>query len=371
MNIKPYKKNAKKHPDKQLKQIAASIQEFGWQQPIVVDKNGVIIVGHGRWAAYQKYKSEYKLSEPRIETADLTEKQAKAYRLADNKLNESDWDMALVIDELKELDVNMVELTGFDVELTLEPEDRDDEVPERPEEPKAQLGDLYQLGEHRLLCGDATKIDDVERLMDGQRADMVFTDPPYGVDYQSNMRTKTEKFDVIENDGVFLTDWVAPVALNSRGWVFVWTTWRVLDKWLPIVEQFGDITNMVVWHKGGGGIGDLKKTFSTDYEVAIVCNRGAELKGKRIGSVWKLKKDFAGDYKHPTQKPVELAFEAMEKTTERGNLILDVFGGSGSTLIAAEKLGRKCYMMELDPIYIDVIVKRWEDYTGERAVKLI
>ena len=181
---------------------------------------------------------------------------------------------------------------------------------------------------------------------------------------------KTDKFDIIDNDGVFLTDWVAPVAAHSKGWVFVWTTWRVLDKWKPIVEQFGDITNMVVWHKGGGGIGDLKKTFSTDYEVAIVCNRGAELKGKRIGSVWKLKKDFAGDYLHPTQKPVELASEAIEKTTEHGESVVDVFGGSGSTLIAAEKLNRKCYMMELDPKYIDVIIKRWEDYTGQTAVKL-
>jgi DNA modification methylase len=364
--LKPYKKNAKKHPKKQIQQVADSIKEFGFNQPIVVDKDNVVIVGHGRLEAAKLLKME---TVP-VMVADLTDEQANAYRLADNKLNESDWDMDLVIEELKGLQQPMIDLTGFDADLIIEPDEKDDEVPDVPDEPVSKLGDIYQLGEHRLMCGSATEIEDVEKLMDGKKADMVFTDPPYGVSYQSNMRTKTDKFDIIDNDGVFLTDWVAPVAAHSKGWVFVWTTWRVLDKWKPIVEQFGDITNMVVWHKGGGGIGDLKKTFSTDYEVAIVCNRGAELKGKRIGSVWKLKKDFAGDYLHPTQKPVELASEAIEKTTEHGESVVDVFGGSGSTLIAAEKLNRKCYMMELDPKYIDVIIKRWEDYTGQTAVKL-
>ena len=175
MNIKPYHKNAKKHPDKQLKQIAQSLKEFGWQQPIVVDKKGVIIVGHGRWEAYNKYPEGIK--EPRIETANLTEEQAKAYRLADNKLNESEWDMKLAVDELKELSEDMQKLTGFDLDLLIEPDEKDDVIPEDVP-PVAKLGDLWALGRHRLLCGDATKIEDVERLMDGKKADMVFTDPP-------------------------------------------------------------------------------------------------------------------------------------------------------------------------------------------------
>lgn len=196
IKIKPYPKNAKKHPDKQLKQIAQSIKEFGWQQPIVVDKKGVIIVGHGRWFAYKKYKDELKLPKPEIKTANLTEKQAKAYRLADNKLNESDWDMELAIEELKDLDEHLIELTGFEKDLLIEPDEKDDEVPEVPKKPKSKLGDLYELGNHRVLCGDATKKEDVEKLMDGKKADMYITDPPYNVDYTG----KTKDALKIDND---------------------------------------------------------------------------------------------------------------------------------------------------------------------------
>jgi DNA modification methylase len=203
--------------------------------------------------------------------------------------------------------------------------------------------------------------------MDGNKAEMVFTDPPYGVSYQSNMRTKSDKFDVIKNDDVFLD--VAPVIeACSVGWVFVWTSWKVLTKWIDLFDGFGYPTNQVIWFKGGGGIGDLKKTFSSDYETALVWHRGAELTGKRIGSVWKVDKDGASSYKHPTQKPVALPEEAIDKTTKVKNKVLDLFGGSGSTLIACEKTNRYCRMMELDPKYCDVIVKRWEEFTGKEAV---
>ena len=365
MNIQPYPKNAKKHPKKQIEQVANSIKEFGMNQPIVVDKQGVIIVGHGRYEALKSLGWEVKPEW--VKVVDLTEEQANAYRLADNKLNESDWDMNLVIEELKGLSLELLDLTGFDKDLIIEPDEKDDEVPELPEEPTAKLGDIYQLGEHRVMCGSATEFDDVEKLMDGQKADMVFTDPPYGVSYQSNMRTKTEKFDVLKNDDVFLD--VAPViAACSKGWVFVWTSWKVLTTWIELFEGFGYPTNQVIWFKGGGGIGDLKKTFSSDYETALVWHRGAELVGKRIGSVWKVGKDGAAEYKHPTQKPVALAEEAIDKTTKKGAVVLDLFGGSGSTLIACEKLGRECRMMELDPKYVDVIVQRYVDYTGNENI---
>lgn len=189
--VKPYPKNAKKHPDKQLKQIAESIKEFGWQQPIVVDDEGVIIVGHGRWEAYEKFKDEYCLLAPEIKEAILTKEQANAYRLADNKLNESEWDMKLAVDELKELSEEMQTLTGFDLDLLIEPDEKDDEIP-TDVPPVAKLGDLWALGRHRLLCGDATKIEDVERLMDGKKADMVFTDPPYNVDYSGRGENTSE-----------------------------------------------------------------------------------------------------------------------------------------------------------------------------------
>lgn len=177
-NIHPYEKNAKKHSKKQVEQVAASIKEFGFNQPIVVDKNGVIIVGHGRFEAAKLLG----LAEVPTITVDLTDEQAKAYRLADNKLNESDWDMELAVNELKELSDDMQKLTGFELDLLIEPDEKDDVVHETPEEPKSKLGDLYELGEHRVLCGDSTKIEDVEKLMDGKKADMVFTDPPYELD---------------------------------------------------------------------------------------------------------------------------------------------------------------------------------------------
>ncbi len=231
----------------------------------------------------------------------------------------------------------------------------------------AKRGDLWLLGEHRLLCGDSTVQTDVDRLLNGTIADMVFTDPPYGVNYQSNMRTKSKKFDVIDNDDVLLD--IAPIIeCHSKGWIFIWTSWKVLNKWINQLKSFDYPSNMVIWHKPGGGIGDLKKTFSSDYEVAMVWHRGAELCGKRIGSVWTINKDGSSNYIHPTQKPVALAQEALDKCTRINSNILDLFGGSGSTLIACEKLKRKCFMMELDPKYVDVIIKRYENYSGKKAI---
>lgn len=221
-------------------------------------------------------------------------------------------------------------------------------------------------GGHVVMCGDSTSIDAVDRLMDGKIADMVHTDPPYGISYQSNKRTKSDKFDVLSNDDVFLD--IAPVIeAFSKGWVFVWTSWKVLPTWINMFEGFGYPTNQVIWSKGGGGIGDLKKTFFSDYETALVWHRGAELTGKRIGSVWKVDKDGAATYLHPTQKPVALPEEAIDKTTRTGDSVLDLFGGSGSTLIACEKANRKCFMMELDPTYTDVILNRFQNFTGKQA----
>ena len=194
-NIKPYEKNAKKHPKKQVEQVAKSIKEFGFNQPIVIDKKGVIIVGHGRYEAAKLLG----LSDVPVIEVELTEEQAKAYRLADNKLNESDWDMGLVIEELKGLSEDMLDLTGFDKDLIIEPENKDDEVPGVPEEPKSKLGDLYELGNHRVLCGDSTKVEDVEKLMGGVLSDMIHTDPPYNVDYGVSKNPR-HKIRTIEND---------------------------------------------------------------------------------------------------------------------------------------------------------------------------
>jgi len=372
-SIQPYINNPRKLKDSAIDKVAMSIKEYGFRQPIVVDANRIIVVGHTRYRASKKLG----LKEVPITIADnLTPEQINAYRIADNRTNEeAEWDIDLLKTEMKELelaDFNL-DLTGFDEDqlnnfLFEEQEGLtdEDEVPEAPEEPITKLGDIWKLGNHRLMCGDSVDYEDVHKLMNNKIADLVNTDPPYGVNYQSNMRTKSEKFDVIKNDDKIL-DITPMIDKFSKGWVFIWTTWKVIDKWLDNTKSFGFPTNMVVWHKGGGGIGDLKKTFSTDYEMALVFNRGAELCGKRIGSVWKLQKDKAIKYKHPTQKPVELSVEAIDKTTNPKSIVMDLFLGSGSTLIACEKMDRICYGMELDPKYCDVIVKRWEQFTGKKA----
>lgn len=364
----PYAKNAKQHPPEQVERIANSIKRFGWQQPIVVDRDNVVIIGHGRLFAAKELMLD---SVPVVYADNLTEDEVNALRLADNKTNESAWDFSALEEELAALDIAGIDMTqfGFDDLSAIggaTSEITEDEPPEVPEEPKAKRGEIYRLGEHRLMCGDSTSKEDVAALMDGERADMVFTDPPYGYEYQSNMRTKTEKFDVIENDDKIL-DFFPLLKTAVSGFVMVCTTWKVLDKWLPLFKRYYDLTNVIIWNKGGGGMGDLQHTFSTDYEIILCSNNGVEIKGKRIGSVWDCGKDNANDYIHPTQKPVSLSAQAILHTTENNGCVLDLFGGSGSTLIACEQSGRKCYMMELDPHYIDVIIQRWENLTGQKA----
>ena len=376
-SLTPYARNSRTHSDEQVAQICASIKEFGWTNPILIDDESTIIAGHGRLLASQRLSLK---EVPTITLTGLTEAQKRAYVIADNRLAlNAGWDNDMLAIELKDLaDEGFdLDLTGFDtkeIDALLAEADKiedgltdEDAVPELPEVPTSVLGDVWILGRHRLVCGDSTEIDTVDKLMDGHIADMVFTDPPYGISYQSNMRVKSNKFDVIKNDNIFLD--IAPIIeTKSKGWVFVWTSWKVLPYWIKQMESFGYPTNQIIWFKGGGGIGDLKKTFSSDYETALVWHRGAELTGKRIGSVWKIDKDGATNYLHPTQKPVSLGVEAIEKTTRSGASVLDLFGGSGSTLIACEKTGRNARLVELDPLYVDVIIKRWQAFTGQEAV---
>lgn len=370
----PYARNSRTHSESQVAQIAASIREFGFTNPVLIDASGSIIAGHGRVLAARKLQ----LTEvPCLRLSHLTDTQRRAYVIADNKLAlNAGWDdemLRIELAELGELGFDL-DLTGFSLDEieALMPEEippgltDEDAAPEVQAEPISKLGDVWLLGKHRVMCGDSTSIDAVETLLEGRKAQMVHTDPPYGVEYQSNMRTKSAKFEVLKNDDSFLD--IAPVIeACSEGWVFVWTSWKVLTKWLDQFESFGYPSNQVIWYKPGGGIGDLKRTFASDYETALVWHRGAELTGKLIGSVWKVSKDGATEYLHPTQKPVALAEEALDKTTKPGWLILDLFGGSGSTLIACEKTGRHARLMELDPKYVDVIVRRWQEFTGKQA----
>jgi DNA modification methylase len=371
--IKHYSKNAKKHPDKQLKQIADSLREFGWQQTIVVDKNGVIIVGHGRYSAFKKFPEW--IAEPRIEVANLTDEQAKAYRLADNKLNESEWDMGLAIEELRELSEDMQALTGFDLDLLIEPDEKDDEVPDVPEEPASQLGDLYELGGHRVLCGDSTKIDDVERLMDGKKADMVFTDPPYGISFTDT------KGNTIQNDDLndekladFNRLWQESADIASKGDCFL-LAWQSPRKF-HLLEYFGNwkFFRLITMYKSNR-ISFPHGAWINKTEPCCVFAKGQPRITKQEYMddcyVYKHDKESHEDSNvgHPTPKPVKMVMSNIQACAKKDDLVLDLFLGSGSTLIASEKTGRICYGMELDPKYIDVIVERYCEYTGNRNIK--
>ncbi|NBW23244.1 MAG: hypothetical protein EBR82_86400, partial [Caulobacteraceae bacterium] len=341
--------------------VKASLEKFGQRKPIVVRKSDqVVIAGNHTLQAAQALG----WSEIAVVWVDDDDTMSKAFALADNRTAElGDYDeeaLAALIGEVGALDPKLLEATGWDsksvselldkmqTELPVDVDEVSDEVPAI-----SKLGDVWLLGEHRVMCGDSTKTSDMNKLMLGKTANMVFTDPPYGVKYQSNRKTKTEKFDVIDNDDVIL-DIVPTIKQFSEGWIFVWTSWKVIDKWVQSLSELEYPTNMIIWNKGGGGIGDLKKTFSSDYEIALIWNRGNELTGKRYGSVWDIGKDAATKYVHPTQKPVGLGVQAIETTTNRNDIVLDLFGGSGSTLIAAHETNRIAYLMELDPHYVDV-----------------
>lgn len=408
-DIKPYEKNNKLHPPKQVKQVADSIKAFGFNQPIVVDKNGVIIVGHGRFLAAKQLG----LADVPTIQVDLNEEQTKAYRLADNKLNESEWDMKLVIGELKELSPEMFSLTGFDQDLLIEPDEREDEVPEIPTEPKSKLGDLYELGAHRLLCGDSTSVEAVSKLMDGKKADMIFTDPPYNVNYNSasNNGYAHGKF---AHDGIF-NDNIAPDAfytlllgafknghdnIKKGAGVYVFHASSSEMQFKKALDEAGFyFKSTIIWNKpamvlGWGdyqwkhepcfycGVkgdetvwyGGYDKTsvwkMPSDDEKALKWLRKQEIAEKEgYTTIWSVKKDATIGYVHPTQKPVELICHALKNSSKAEDIVVDFFGGSGSTMLACQKMNRISHTIELDPVYVDVIVQRYVDYTGCTEVK--
>jgi site-specific DNA-methyltransferase (adenine-specific) len=366
-DIKPYQKNPRHKYD--IKKVAQSIKEFGFQQPIVVDRAGVIIVGHGRYEAAKSLN----LKTIPVTIADLPPEKAKAYRIADNKTNEySDWDMGLLIQEFTDLlDNNYdLELTGFDADeleklIVGEKEGLTDEdaVPETPEEPKAQLGDIYKLGEHRLMCGDSVNITDVEKLINGERIEMMFTDPPYNVAFNG----RSGKFDVIKNDNLdkksfnnFINEFINTFKTLGINTYYICCNWAFYG----VLQETLEPKSCIVWAKNVFGLG---KGYRHQHEF-ILFDGFIDASITNESDLWQIKKDT--NYKHPTQKPVAIAERAIKNSSKSQNGILDLFGGSGSTLLACEKTNRKCYMMELDPKYIDVIIKRWEDFTGQKAEKI-
>jgi DNA modification methylase len=367
----PYVKNSRTHSDAQVAQIAASIKEFGWTNPILVDGENGIIAGHGRLMAARKLGHT---EVPVIELAHMTDSQKKAYVIADNQLAmNAGWDTSLLsleLADLKDQGFNL-DILGFDpkeLDKLLEPEQVDgltdeDAVPDVPVEPKTKLGDIYQLGNHRLMCGDSTSIDAVEKLMDGQKADMVFTDPPYNIDYQG-VKDKREK---IKNDKMPDNEFVDFLTESLMGCevMYVCCSWHYAHLFREAMIRLARQPKaMIVWDKVNPAQ-HLDKYFK-QHEIIFYYGDYGGQKTLR-GDVWTLKRQK--NTVHPTMKPVELIEIALQDNAGK-KIVYDGFGGSGSTMIACEKLGRQARMMELDPKYCDVIVKRWEDFTGKKAVLL-
>jgi DNA modification methylase len=368
-------------------QIAASIREFGFTNPVLIDANGTIIAGHGRVMAAKKLGLD---EVPCLRLGHLSQSQIRAYVIADNKIAlNAGWDDEMLKAELLTLQEEgfNTDLTGFsDDELnalltveTVEGETDPDEVPEAPVEPITKLGDIWILGNHRLMCGDSTSIDAVQKLMDGSKADMVFTDPPYGVAYEGGHNAKKRsqiKNDSLEGDdltGLFKSSLTVAYALTNDHAAFY--VWYASGKSIETFAAFSGLPlklrAVIQWYKVKSGLGAFMSQYIPNCEPCIYAFKDGCVPQwygpSDEKTVWELKKEPRNNY-HPTQKPVELPERAINNSSQKGQIVLDLFGGSGSTLIACEKTGRKARLMELDPKYCDVIVKRWEDFTGKKAV---
>lgn len=364
----PFAKNSRTHDDAQVAQIAASIKEFGFTNPVLIDESNGIIAGHGRVLAARKLK----LSEvPCIRLAHLTDAQKRAYVIADNKLAlNAGWDAAMLkleLADLKALDFDL-DLTGFntnEIDALLAEKGTEgltdpDDTPEPPVDPVTRLGDVWICGQHRVMCGDSTSINAVDVLMQGDKADMVFTDPPYNIDYQGVSDRRKIKNDKM-NDSAF-TDFLVN-SVTSCETMYVCCSWQYAHLFRAALEQIGRKPKaLIVWDKVNPAQ-NLDKYFKQHELIWYVGALGGE-KTLR-GDVWTVKRQK--NTVHPTMKPVELIEMALKDQPDK-KVIVDNFGGSGSTLIAAEKNGRKARIMELDPKYCDVIIKRWQDFTGNQAI---
>jgi site-specific DNA-methyltransferase (adenine-specific) len=378
----PYAKNSRTHSPEQVGQIAASIKEFGFRNPILVDGVG-IIAGHGRLMAAQKLGLD---KVPTIDCSDMNESQKKAYIIADNKLAmNAGWDTAMLTIEMQELQEEGfdLDLLGFDdkeLNALLEPEvvqglTDEDAVPETPKEASTKLGDIYILGKHRLMCGDSTSITDMEKLIDEQPVDMCLTDPPYNVAYEGATKEKlTIINDSMGNDDFrqFLRDaFVAADTVMKQGAVFY--IWHADSEGYNFRGACSDagwkVRQCLIWKKSSLVMG--RQDYHWMHEPCLYGwkDGAAHLwsADRKQTTILEFNKPTRNG-EHPTMKPVELFEYQMLNNTKGGDIVLDSFGGSGTTLIAAEKHGRYARIMELDPKYCDVIVKRWEDFTGQKAV---
>ena len=378
-------RNARIHGPEQIEQIRASLREFGWTMPVLVRENGMLIAGHGRLEAA---KLEGITEVPTIVARGWSEAQCQAYAIADNKLTDSShWD-----EELLQLELGDLREAGFDLALTgfdqdeldrLLVVDRDvdgdpDDAPEPPAEPISRPGDLWICGEHRVLCGDARVLADVEKVLGGELADMCFTDSPYNVNYSNSTKDKKKgKSRPILNDalgeefGAFLYDACVNILTVTKGAVYMCMSSSELDTLQKAFrEAGGKWSTFVIWAKNTFTLG--RSDYQRQYEPILYgWKQGADhywCGDRDQGDVWYFDKPAKNDL-HPTMKPVALVERAIRNSSKTRDIVLDPFGGSGTTLIAAERTGRRARLIELDPKYADVAVQRWQEFTGKSAMR--
>lgn len=373
--IKPYDRNAKKHDDTQINNVAESIRQFGFVQPIVIDSNGVVVIGHCRFEAAKRLKYA---EVPCIMVDDLTPEQVDALRIVDNKTNESPWDIDLLTEELQDLDLSMFDFAWDLTEETAEAtEITEDEAPEvdKTNDPISKFGQIWKLGRHRLMCGDSTSEENVKALLGGAKADLLLTDPPYGVDYTG----KTKDALKIQNDAKtdeemieFLSSaFRAADAVMKPGAVFyIWyagTKEHAFDKACQLTGW--EVRQILIWAKNTMVMG--RQDYQWRHEPCIYGWKGG------AGHLWASDRkqttilEFdrpTANKEHPTMKPIALFDYQIQNNTKGGDIVLDLFGGSGTTIMACEQNGRDACVMEYDSKYVDVIIKRWENFTGEKAV---
>lgn len=405
--LKPYDRNARTHSEKQINQIAASIKQFGFNNPVLIDDDNQIIAGHGRFEAAKLLELE---EVPTVCLSHMSDAEKRAYIIADNRLAEkAGWDkdiLALEFQHLFEIDDLDFDLgiTGFEtaeIDLMIDdlnaPEpDPDDEIPEPQPIAITKPGDLWQLGEHILYCGDSLKPESYVALMQGQKANIVFADPPYNVPIDGHVgnsgKTQHREFAMASGEMTvdqftqFLTTAFERAVENSTDGSIHYQCmdWRHMQEILAAGTAAGyDLKNLCVWAKDNGGMGSL---YRSRHELIFVFKNGTapHINNVELGkygryrtNVWEYAgvNSFGngrmGELKlHPTVKPVALISDALKDTSKRGDIVLDNFGGSGSTLIAAERTGRKARLIEIDPVYCDVIIRRWQDHTGEDAIHI-
>jgi DNA modification methylase len=373
--------NARKHDDKNLEAIKGSLTQFGQRKPIVIGAENVVVAGNGTLAA-AKALGWTQIDVVRV-PEDWTPDQAKAFALADNRTAElASWDemvLAAQVIELKEAGIKVEEFGFQAVEPELEVETTQDEIPEPPVEPVAKLGDIWQLGEHRVMCGSSTDATTVAKLMDGKKADMVFTDPPYNTGMSAKKNSGSTWLNHMFDDDYTDQEWSEFMAEFSKtlndftkadAALYICFAWKRNHELLPHLTNKFKLSNIIIWDKVVHGLGS---DYQYTYEIINVCKKGKPEIDSHQGSdreyqdVWRIQRNMGRNNDHATAKPIELCARAIRHATKANGVVLDIFGGSGSTLIAAEQTNRICYTMELNPQYVDVIVKRWENLTGLKA----